>query len=316
MFRIISGGQTGADQAALDVALELGVVCGGWVPKGRTCESGLIPPKYPYLMETDSEEVIVRTTLNVRDSDATVIFSNGPLQQGSLDTFNEANKQNKPCLHIDFSALDAEKAEAVLSDFLNENSFFVLNVAGPRESDDPEIYEQVRNVLLSVISQSVCCDSLKNGEDEKDINVAISLRDAALADYRHWDSIRWQVPYWYCTLATGAATLATLSANPALEPLVRGVSTALAFFGAFSLGLLCNLIRYDNKVTSDFNGLIKRMRISDYTRSLMQISRPFALKSKGLLSTATFYFLLYQIVIVGFFVATAVCGMWWLPYTL
>lgn len=76
-LKIVSGGQTGVDRAALDVALELGLPCGGWCPKGRKAEDGVIHSRYP-LKETPSEEYNERTTWNVRDSDGTLIVSDAP----------------------------------------------------------------------------------------------------------------------------------------------------------------------------------------------------------------------------------------------
>jgi hypothetical protein len=71
-IKIVSGGQTGADRAALDWALAHSVACGGWCSKGRKAENGPIDPKYP-LKETPSDVYIQRTEWNVRDSDATVV---------------------------------------------------------------------------------------------------------------------------------------------------------------------------------------------------------------------------------------------------
>lgn len=83
LIKIVSGGQTGADRAALDWALAHGVPCGGWCPKGRKAEDGPIDLKYP-LKETPSSSYIQRTEWNVRDSDATVVFSNRGPRVGEL----------------------------------------------------------------------------------------------------------------------------------------------------------------------------------------------------------------------------------------
>src|SRR5246127_3342882 len=98
--KIISGGQTGADRAALDLALEHNVPCGGWCPKGRKAEDGPIDSKYP-LKETPSPPYLQRTEWNVRDSDATVLFSIEPtLTGGSLRTMEFAQKHGKPHVHL------------------------------------------------------------------------------------------------------------------------------------------------------------------------------------------------------------------------
>src|SRR6202049_1492075 len=99
--KIVSGGQTGADQAALVVACERGLQVGGWVPKGRLAEDGPIPKRYSGLVETESSDPAVRTSLNVRDSDATLIVSHGPLTGGSLLTLEEARRCGKPVMHLD-----------------------------------------------------------------------------------------------------------------------------------------------------------------------------------------------------------------------
>ncbi|MER2623546.1 MAG: putative molybdenum carrier protein [Accumulibacter sp.] len=101
--KIVSGGQTGADRAALDVALDLGIPCGGWVPKGRLAEDGEIPVGCPHLVEEEDAEPNTRTTLNIRDSDATLILSQGKLHGGSNFTASTAHKAGKPYLHVDLA---------------------------------------------------------------------------------------------------------------------------------------------------------------------------------------------------------------------
>ena len=98
--RLVSGGQTGVDRAALDAALELGVPCGGWCPKGRKAEDGTVPDRYP-LTETPSGSYSQRTRWNIRDSDATLVLSWGKPTGGVLLTLNECRKVGKPHLVID-----------------------------------------------------------------------------------------------------------------------------------------------------------------------------------------------------------------------
>jgi len=143
--RIISGGQTGADWAALDWAITQDVPHGGWCPLGRLAENGFIDPRFQ-LTEAPSPAYPVRTRWNVRDSDATVIFTLGPeLSTGSLLTWDEAGALHKPRLHL--SAAVDEPHAAILLDFLGAYHVVSLNIAGPRESTEPGIGRFVTRVL-------------------------------------------------------------------------------------------------------------------------------------------------------------------------
>ena len=153
-MRIVSGGQTGADRAALDAALELGLDAGGWVPFGRQAEDGIIPGRYPNLKEAESELPAVRTELNVRDSDATVIFSHGALIGGTALTESMARKLTKPLLHLDLDRISEVAASAELYDWLVRQRLGTLNVAGPRESQDPAIYAGTKRVLIVALRRT------------------------------------------------------------------------------------------------------------------------------------------------------------------
>jgi hypothetical protein len=142
--KLVSGGQTGADIAALDVAIWYDFPHGGWCPKGWLSLDGPIPAKYQ-LTETPSASYPQRTEWNVRDSDGTVVFTFAKVPTGgSLKTINLCKKHGKPCLHISRGCYDP--AERIIK-FVNENDIKVLNVAGSRESKDPGIYEWVKKVL-------------------------------------------------------------------------------------------------------------------------------------------------------------------------
>jgi hypothetical protein len=147
--KIISGGQTGADRAALDVATKLKIPHGGWCPRGRLAEDGVIEQGYD-LSETPNPDPAQRTAWNVRDSDGTVIFSiSSKLSGGSAKTEMFARQHRKPCLHISRER-DGEKATEMLAKFLNENEIQILNVAGPRGSEEPDAAEFVFQTLLLV----------------------------------------------------------------------------------------------------------------------------------------------------------------------
>ena len=136
--KIISGGQTGADRAALNWALAHGVPHGGWCPKGWLAEDGAIDKKYD-LRETPEAEYSQRTGWNVRDGDATVVVSRAArLTGGSLFTMELAAAQRKPCLHLS-GLLEAPENARQLRDFIRRNGVKILNVAGPRASGEPKV---------------------------------------------------------------------------------------------------------------------------------------------------------------------------------
>jgi hypothetical protein len=145
-FKIVAGGQTGADRAALDWAIENRVPHGGWCPLGRKAEDGVIDGRYD-LKETPTTHYVQRTEWNVRDSDATVILSiRSVLEGGSQKTLEFARKQKKPCLVLSRVAVGGDAA-ARLHRFLQENQVRVLHVAGPRASEEPGIGDFVKALL-------------------------------------------------------------------------------------------------------------------------------------------------------------------------
>lgn len=159
ILKIISGGQTGADRAALDAAIERGVPHGGRCPKGRLAEDGPIPPQYN-LTEMETESYSERTKANVADADLTLIFSHGPLTGGSLLTQQFAEELGKPCVHMDLNIVDAmsssrsthtEKRDEDIASTFRKHSNIVLNVAGPRASGDPQIYDAVYTQMLQLL---------------------------------------------------------------------------------------------------------------------------------------------------------------------
>ena len=111
--KIISGGQTGADQAALDAAIKLGIPHGGWIPKGRLTENGPLPDKYK-LVEMPGTAYVLRTEQNVIDSNGTLIISHGHLSDGSDYTRKMAIKNHRPWLHIDLNKTPAFKAATLI----------------------------------------------------------------------------------------------------------------------------------------------------------------------------------------------------------
>lgn len=148
--KIVSGGQTGVDRAALDVALDLDLACGGWAPRGRRAEDGRIPARYP-MRETATAAYPQRTRLNVRDADATLILTRGEPAGGTAFTIACAERLDRPCMLVDLTRPDLEQAAATVREWLDDEQVRVLNVAGPRESSAPGIAEEAAAFLRSVL---------------------------------------------------------------------------------------------------------------------------------------------------------------------
>ena len=152
--KIISGGQTGADRAGLDFAIETGLEHGGYVPGGRKAEDGRINARYN-LVELSTSSYPARTRRNIEESDGTVIFSLERLLSGGTKlTWEHANRLSKPVLHIYdtrkeqiFKQDSLQREIQALTDFLCSNKIEILNVAGPRESKEPGVYEWTLTML-------------------------------------------------------------------------------------------------------------------------------------------------------------------------
>jgi len=148
--KIISGGQTGVDRAALDVAMRHGIDHGGWIPKGRRTENGTLPEKYQ-LDEMSTTSYPKRTEKNILESDGTLIVSYGKLTSGSALTRKLAKKHGRPWLHIDLCRIQRMDAVRIVKRWLERNEIEVLNVAGPRASKDAAIYNEMVQLLSAVL---------------------------------------------------------------------------------------------------------------------------------------------------------------------
>lgn len=150
-MKVISGGQTGVDRAALDVALELGLPHGGFVPRGRKAEDGQVPDKYD-LVELSSTSYPARTRSNVLAADGTLILTPPRPRGGTRLTAKMAHESGKPWL-----AADPRRSEMIqrVEEWLELHQIEILNVAGPRESKIPGIYEISRKFLLEILIKYV-----------------------------------------------------------------------------------------------------------------------------------------------------------------
>jgi len=149
--KIISGGQTGADRAGLDAAIQRGVPHGGWCPEGRRAEDGRIPDCYQ-LRETYGFSYLIRTEKNVQISDGTIIFTLGDLRGGSARTKDFAILHGKPWLHLPLDTLELFETAETVKSFIATHSIRTLNVAGSRESTEPGIHQRVCRIMDRVLA--------------------------------------------------------------------------------------------------------------------------------------------------------------------
>lgn len=148
--KIISGGQTGVDRAALDVAMDLGIACGGWCPEGRNADDGPIPDRYP-LQETEGMDHTVRTEHNVRDSDGTLMFYRGELQGGTAYAVLMAHQLKRPVMAVN---VDTPPATKEILDWIDRHSLETVHVGGQREATSPGIYERARRLIREIVGDS------------------------------------------------------------------------------------------------------------------------------------------------------------------
>ncbi len=151
-LKIISGGQTGVDRAALDAALESGVSVGGWCPEGRLAEDGPIAEKYP-LQELPDGGYKERTLKNVQDSNATIIIYFESISGGTKETLLYCLNEKKPYLLIDGSGITEDSASKRIKHFIDENQISLLNVAGPRASKEKRAYEYTKQVITLMLQR-------------------------------------------------------------------------------------------------------------------------------------------------------------------
>lgn len=144
---IISGAQTGVDRAALDAAIACGLVYGGSIPCGRLSEDGPVSKRYTALVELKTNVYAARTRRNVLDANATLILCPGPPEGGTALTERLARSHDKPVLVVDIDRATTGSAIKLIRAWIEANEPAVLNVAGPRESRFPGLYERTRKLL-------------------------------------------------------------------------------------------------------------------------------------------------------------------------
>jgi hypothetical protein len=162
-MKIISGGQSGVDRAALDAAIARGLAYGGWCPRGGWAEDFRHPPgvleKYPLLRETPHADPAQRTAWNVRDADATmIVVDTGGVaaSRGTALARELAQEHRKPLLVIDLQVSSAVETAAAWLRALNgeHGGGLVLGIGGPRESEGPGIYARAKDFIDAILHQA------------------------------------------------------------------------------------------------------------------------------------------------------------------
>lgn len=150
LYRVISGGQTGVDRAALDAAIDLEIEHGGWCPRGRAAEDGVLLPRY-LLRETESAGYRQRTRMNVAESDGTLILNEGELSGGTALTMAFAARLAKPYFVVQLDAPVLVGVIESIHHWIVAKRIAVLNVAGPGERKRPGIYCRAKPLLESIL---------------------------------------------------------------------------------------------------------------------------------------------------------------------
>ncbi|MBL6455472.1 putative molybdenum carrier protein [Belnapia sp. T6] len=298
-MRIISGGQTGADRAALDVALATGLPHGGKVPRGRWSEDGPIPDRYTVeALESTSPEQ--RTERNVVESDATLVVTRGPPDnsEGTKLTCALAEQHGKPFLHIDLKTLNEDAAIGRVVNWLRLIRCNTLNVAGPRKSEDEYIYDATFGLLLAVLARAEVGPPPLREKRE----FTLKIYEQFCNNFRHWDQIRWTGSgVLMAFLGTSyAALLTAINDHPLV---VRGSMAAISATSILWIWLLIRLIIYHNSNLKNLEKLVKTSHTDTEEAGALVAGLPFVFSFPKIFRTASFWFLLvfFGLAVLGFF---------------
>jgi hypothetical protein len=149
LSRVVAGGQTGVDRAALDWAITRKIAHSGWCPRGRYAEDGRLDARYR-LLEMASESVLAAAERNVAESEGTLIINVGELEGVALAARQFAEQAAKPCLVLQLEGVDLAPLVDGVASWMKSGAFSSLTIAGPQESERPRIYRLTRLFLASV----------------------------------------------------------------------------------------------------------------------------------------------------------------------
>lgn len=274
-IKVISGGQTGVDRAALDAALGWDIPHGGQVPKGRIAEDGVIPDYYTGLTESCSAEYSVRTEDNVQMGDGTLIFFSDTITGGTSLTVKKCTEHKKPYLCIDSGAFSSDEAAEVVEAWVKKNNICILNVAGPRESECKELYSYTYATMVSLFTK------IEHGDTES----AKFVIENILGQFRHWDLIRWLIPSWFFLINAGV--LQSLSAIKQSPRVFWPVWIFMAASTALCVYLEYKLIEYHRVVCSPDEASNNFIGSNSKARKILASTLPFSYEGKRRWMTAT-----------------------------
>jgi len=147
--KIISGGRSGAERAALDASIKLGMAHGGWIPK-ETNEPGEMDADKYHLVEMPTASRTETIKKNIRESDGTLMLSHGTLSSDVKNTTKTIQKYSTPLLHVDLNHTGSFSATSLINDWIIENDLTILHVTGPSEREDEKIYPATLDILQAV----------------------------------------------------------------------------------------------------------------------------------------------------------------------
>lgn len=301
--KIVTGGQTGVDRAALDAAIGWNFDYGGYIPDGRKAEDGQIHEIYENLTELKGKGYEDRTEQNVIHSDGTLIIYSENLAGGTELTFDKARHHNRPHLCIDISTTSVCDAACIARGWVQTNDIEVLNVAGPRHSENCKVYGYTLALLNKVLSSGQASDV--------DVDLAIHAAEESMLRFRHWDLIRWSIPAWFIAiLALFSAAAKDFASNLTCEVQIVALY-CLAMFGLFCLVLEFNLVKYHNDEIYNLRKTLKSICISKEAINVLLPKLPFDYKIY-IWKTATFYavIMITVLTLTTLFVATSM----WINY--
>ena len=304
--KVISGGQSGIDRAALDAARMIGVETGGFAPVGLMAEDGPISADYGLTQVSEHNleaSLSLRTRLNVLASDTTLILHALECDSpGTTLTLKTAESHAKPYrafqLEATLPASGIETLARQIAEWLVMQPGSTLNIAGPRESE-AGLYSTAFGVLKTTFVYLKEANALTI-ESSSDFERGQSYRQELITLFTHWDNIRWQGPAWLTGSVAVVGSLLSSSEQDkwtslTSHPLFLGITLSLVGFSAVSAILQANLISYHRYLQKAYHEHIATLLLSEQQRLFLLRRLPFTFAGFAVLKTASFWLLIYTL---------------------